>query len=90
MDVAANIVISGVVQGIGFRNFVWDQALHLRLKGYVRNNTDGTVEIEVEGTSFLINAFLKRLKVGSRASKVTDLKVKWKEYKDQFKSFDIR
>ena len=90
MDIGANIVVSGEVQGVGYRYYVWDQAMHLRLKGFVKNNKDGTVEIEVEGTSFLINEFLKRLKVGSRTSKIDDIKVKRKEYKNQYKSFDIR
>ena len=90
MVIGANILVSGVVQGVGFRYYVWEQAMHLRLKGFVKNNHDGTVEIEVEGTRFLIDEFLKRLKIGSRSSKVTDIKVKWKDHKNQFKTFDIR
>jgi hydrogenase maturation protein HypF len=48
--VSRRIVLSGHVQGVGFRPFVFRQATELGLRGTVRNNT-GTVEIIVQGKS---------------------------------------
>ena len=55
------IKIKGVVQGIGFRPFIYRLAGELELKGYVANTTSG-VEIEVSGAKKDINAFLERIK----------------------------
>ncbi|MCF6191793.1 MAG: type III-B CRISPR module RAMP protein Cmr6, partial [Candidatus Hydrothermae bacterium] len=54
------IQIQGVVQGVGFRPFVYRLARELSLAGYVRNDGDG-VHIEVEGPSAQVRAFLHRL-----------------------------
>ena len=44
----AQIHIRGIVQGVGFRPFVYDLAQRLQLKGWVRNTSAG-VDIEVDG-----------------------------------------
>lgn len=54
------IQVKGIVQGVGFRPFVYRLAHNLSLTGFVRNTSYG-VEIEVEGTSRGIKEFLKRL-----------------------------
>ena len=51
----------GVVQGVGFRPFVYRLAAEERLAGWIGNDTDG-VTIEIEGTSEGIERFLRRLK----------------------------
>src|SRR5215471_15453352 len=50
------IIIQGIVQGVGFRPFVYGQALHRRLVGFVLNDSAG-VTIEVEGTPGALDAF---------------------------------
>ena len=40
--------VEGIVQGVGFRPFVYNQALALNLKGWINNNSEG-VYIDVEG-----------------------------------------
>ncbi len=55
------IKINGIVQGVGFRPFVYKTAVELGLKGFVLNSTDG-VQIEVEGSEDSINAFIHRIK----------------------------
>ncbi|MFX0123190.1 MAG: carbamoyltransferase HypF [Candidatus Hodarchaeota archaeon] len=52
------IVITGVVQGIGFRPFVYNVALKHNLKGYVLNRGDAGVEIQVKGKKNKIESFL--------------------------------
>ncbi len=54
------IVIYGMVQGIGFRPFVYRLASHLGLQGWVGNTSQGVV-IEVEGEQEILEAFLARL-----------------------------
>ena len=58
----AHIKVNGIVQGVGFRPFVYRLAKKLNLKGYVLNLGDAGVEIEVEGDKKTIKIFIKRLK----------------------------
>ena len=55
------VVVSGVVQGVGFRPFVYRLALEEGLAGFVGNDTDG-VTIEIEGPEERVEAFLDRLR----------------------------
>ncbi len=67
----AQIIVKGIVQGVGFRPFVFNLADSLDLKGYV-TNTSGGVLIEVEGTC--IPDFVRRLKTEAPPlSQITDL-----------------
>lgn len=56
----ASLHIMGIVQGVGFRPFIYGLALRLGLKGWVRNTSSG-VDIEIEGNEIDIDAFLKLL-----------------------------
>lgn len=55
------ITVTGIVQGVGFRHFVWRLAHQLGLTGFVFNNPNGVV-IEVEGDKETLNAFVRSLK----------------------------
>ena len=55
-----SIRVSGVVQGVGFRPFVYRLATEEQLTGFIGNDTDG-VQIELEGTDYQISSFLRRL-----------------------------
>jgi hydrogenase maturation protein HypF len=54
------IAVTGIVQGVGFRPFVFDLATRLGLRGFVRNQTGGVL-IEVEGESPSLDRFLAEL-----------------------------
>jgi hydrogenase maturation protein HypF len=58
---SANIHITGIVQGVGFRPFVYGLAIRLGLKGWVKNTSAG-VEIQVDGTAEIILSFIRSLK----------------------------
>ena len=90
METGAHILVSGLVQGVGFRYFVNRTAVALGLRGYVRNLYNGHVEIEVEGNRSLIEEFIKRVKVGPRAAQVSDLKIDWVAPEHQFREFQIQ
>src|SRR5271157_2713560 len=55
------VLVRGVVQGVGFRPFVYRLSLEEGLTGFIGNDTDG-VTIEVEGAAARVEAFLARLK----------------------------
>ncbi|MFA5365273.1 MAG: carbamoyltransferase HypF, partial [Candidatus Bathyarchaeia archaeon] len=58
----AEILVSGIVQGVGFRPFVYQTAARNGLVGYVRNRGDAVVEIVVEGNKHAIAQFIEELK----------------------------
>lgn len=69
-EVAARWIISGVVQGVGFRWFAARQAEDLGLCGWVRNLTDGRVEVVAAGEETAMQQFHERLRVGPRFASV--------------------
>ncbi len=90
MEIRAHILVKGLVQGVGFRWFVEHKANNLGLKGYVRNLFSGEVEIEVEGERGLIEELIVKLKIGNRSSNVTDVQMRWLDFENKFKDFQIR
>lgn len=59
-DTRVRILVSGIVQGVGFRPYVHNLASKHALGGFVRNNS-GVVEIEVQGDSKTIDSFMRQL-----------------------------
>jgi hydrogenase maturation protein HypF len=57
MSIRVRVYIQGIVQGVGFRPFVFQQAQARQLTGYVTNTSQG-VELEVEGETDLVEDFL--------------------------------
>lgn len=83
------IIVTGKVQGVWFRDFVKKNAVVLHLNGWVKNNSDGTVSVAIEGEKEIINQLINKLKIGSPLSKVEDVKVKWQLFENKFNSFKI-
>ncbi|HXA42221.1 MAG TPA: acylphosphatase [Candidatus Solibacter sp.] len=83
-------VVSGWVQGVGYRDFVSRVAVRHRLKGYVRNSSDGTVEIEAEGPRDELEAFLQELHGGHPVADVSRVDVAWDAFRDEFHDWDLR
>ena len=69
--------IEGVVQGVGFRWFILRTAQQYGLTGWVRNLSDGSVQVEAEGMRELVEAFLEQARSGPRFSRVTSVSVDW-------------
>ena len=66
-------VVRGRVQGVGFRWFVEREAKTLGISGWVRNNTDGTVEVLATGTGEQLSALRSGLQQGPRAARVDNV-----------------
>lgn len=73
MIVARRFVISGRVQGVGFRMFAHDQAAVEGVHGYVRNLPDGRVEVQVEGDDESVLRVERALRRGPPASRIDDV-----------------
>ncbi|RCK76540.1 MAG: Acylphosphate phosphohydrolase [Ignavibacteriae bacterium] len=89
MDIGANIIVEGLVQGVGFRYFVYNRAVKLNLRGYVKNLLNGNVEIDVEGERSAIETLIAEVKVGPRFAMVKNVIVKWKNVEQFYKGFQI-
>jgi acylphosphatase len=63
--------IEGFVQAVGFRHFAIEQARAFNLDGWVRNRSDGTVEVLISGATKSVEAFILACTRGPRGSKVT-------------------
>ena len=70
---ARRFLVRGRVQGVGFRWFVEREAHILKIAGWVRNNSDGTVEVLAQGTRDQLSGLRSRLLEGPRAARVDDV-----------------
>jgi acylphosphatase len=89
VDTAAHITVRGMVQGVGFRYFVYHHARQLGVRGWVRNLANGDVELEVEGHKSVIEDLLGRLRRGPRSAVVSEVQWEWRESRSQFQDFEI-
>ena len=88
--VAAEILVSGDVQGVGYRFFTQRVAEELKLSGWVRNLPDGLVQVEAEGPRARVEELLARLRIGPRLSSVTDVTVTWKVASGSARGFLVK
>ncbi|UCC41829.1 MAG: acylphosphatase [Candidatus Aminicenantes bacterium] len=89
MDARANIFVSGLVQGVFFRDHTQRWATSLNLTGWVRNLRDGRVELLAEGDKEKIDELISRLEEGPPLSQVDRVDVRWEDYKGEFEDFRI-
>lgn len=83
-------IVSGIVQGVGFRYFVIRHADDLGLKGWVRNTMQGEVEVVVEGTRSALEQFLLHLKSGPQSAHVSNVDVNWQSATGEFSNFQVK
>jgi acylphosphatase len=87
--VCVQALISGRVQGIGYRYATQEQALELGLVGWVRNLADGRVEAVAEGDRTQVSALVRWLHTGPPGARV-DAVVMEEQPLQQFNRFEIR
>jgi len=85
------IRITGTVQGVGFRPFVYRSAVKHDLLGYVTNLEDATVEVTVEGEEKNIKQLIKTLKnEAPPVASIQSIQTSWQPYEKRFKKFEIK
>jgi acylphosphatase len=73
--VTRRYLVSGLVQGVGFRWFVLRHAQLLHLQGYARNLPDGRVEVVADGTAEQLAELEARLRAGPARSRIDQIDV---------------
>jgi acylphosphatase len=89
LNVRAEILVNGLVQGVGYRYFVYRNALQLGVNGYVENLYTGEVLTVVEGEKAIVEELINKLRVGPSHAYVKNCAVDWQEPKDEFDSFEV-
>lgn len=84
------VKVTGHVQGIGYRYFVIQTARKLSLTGWVRNCSNGDVELEAQGESTHLQNFIALLKRGHAWARVEQLTKEDLAEKPEEKGFEIR
>jgi acylphosphatase len=85
-----HVIVTGRVQGVGFRAFTQEQAVKLGVTGYVLNRSDGSVEAVAEGPAGAVSQLLNRLKRGPEPARVDGLRTTDETYRGEFADFAIR
>lgn len=83
------LIVSGRVQGVGFRYHTTMLANKYNITGHVKNLINGAVEIEAQGSLEALLPFIKELQLGNRFIKITSIKKEEKEIINKEKSFRI-
>jgi acylphosphatase len=84
-----NITITGEVQGVGFRFSARNAARTYNVKGFVKNNYDGTVFIEAEADQTMLDKFIAWCYEGPSHARVKDVAISGSKVKN-YSTFDIR
>lgn len=90
MKIRAEILVSGLVQGVFFRDFTRQNARKLNLTGWVKNLADGKVYALVEGEKENIVQLIEKLKQGPPQALVEAVQVNWQKFVGEFNDFSIR
>ena len=83
-------IVSGRVQGVGYRASAAHEARRLGAQGWVRNRPDGTVEVDAQGAETVLEAFLVYLRQGPPGARVKLVDVEWLPALSDLGSFEIR
>jgi acylphosphatase len=89
MKIARQILISGRVQGVGYRYFAQRSARQNEITGYVKNLFDGRVEVFAEGEEVQIERFIGDLRQGPPFGNVENMEIKAIPCQDRYDSFHV-
>ena len=84
------ILLSGRVQGVGFRYFAEDRAFKHNIKGYVRNTRDNKVEVVCQGLKKDLDFFISEIKRGPAFCRVTGFDIQELNNFTIYDSFEIK
>lgn len=84
------LIITGKVQGVGYRISARREAERLNISGWVKNKPNGHVEIMAEGHQTQLDQFIKWAQTGPQYADVHDVVIKKLIADNEFKQFNIR
>ncbi|TDT46044.1 acylphosphatase [Fonticella tunisiensis] len=85
-----HIIVHGRVQGVGFRYHVQLHAGYNGITGWVRNNEDGTVEVDAEGEEKNMDKFIAAVKKGNHFSKIDFVDIEKIDRLEGYRNFRIK
>jgi len=88
MTVTKHLVVTGRVQGVGFRFYMQRKARELGVTGWVRNCRDGSVEAVVQGTASAVETMIEWARRGPASAVVSDVRIA--DAGGSFAGFDTR
>jgi acylphosphatase len=88
--VRVKILVTGRVQGVGFRQFTAIRARALGLRGFARNLPNGQVEVVAEGERSALLRLLEAIGSGPPGAEVSDLRTDWADEPASAREFLIR
>jgi acylphosphatase len=83
-------IVSGAVQGVYFRSTTETRARQLGLAGWVKNLSDGSVEVVAEGPHSALLQLLEFLREGPPEAMVADVREEWSPASGEFGYFEVR
>jgi acylphosphatase len=89
-NVRAHVLVSGIVQGVGFRQWTCNRAASLGLFGWVRNLPGGEVEAVVEGPERRVAEMIEAAHTGPGMARVEKVDISYGEYTGEFEEFSVR
>jgi acylphosphatase len=81
--------VLGLVQGVRFRDYVQASAAELGLRGFIRNQSDGTVYVVAQGEPDLLKNLVEYLHEGSVLSRVDSVSVEWGTASTTYNDFSV-
>ncbi|APC48498.1 acylphosphatase [Virgibacillus halodenitrificans] len=85
------LLVSGKVQGVGFRNAAKQYADINDITGWVQNQDDGTVKLEVQGKEQVVNKFIEKMKEGFNSFiRVNDVQIIHQDEEVSYNNFKIK
>jgi acylphosphatase len=85
-----HLVVSGLVQGVFFRQSTVDEARRLGVSGWVRNLPDGRVEVVAEGGREALEGLVRFCRRGPPAARVEDVEAVWGAFSGDLPAFAAR
>lgn len=89
-EIAISVRVTGKVQGVWFRGWTRQIALARGLRGWVRNDTDGSVAVLLIGQEDAVTGMLRELQSGPPAARVGQVKADTTDVQDMPPGFEVR
>ncbi|MEM7031296.1 MAG: acylphosphatase [Chloroflexota bacterium] len=89
-QVRAKVLLDGRVQNVGLRYHTQEQATGLGLTGFIRNLTDGRVEVVFEGPADKVEELLDWFQEGSLQARIDTIALRYEEPEGRFADFSVK